>query len=196
MKMNLSNVSIDGISITNSKKNSGGAVCRIQLTATMTKGARKALGFSVTDDEWPPTPEKAGKLGVSFDVTSLILKAKQGNTLDEPDEVNCKISLADSFTWKFEDPKDESNTTVIYSFSARTADLEAAQLMVAYKFSASSGSSSGTLSYNKPGEGTAVDMSPEDTTEQLPFEGAEEEAAAGEPEVKRGRGRPRKEPVE
>lgn len=182
MKMSLSSVSIDGISITNSKKNSGGAVCRIQLTATMTKASRKALGFT-EEAEWPPAPERSGKLSAKFDATILSLEAKQGNTLGEPTEVECKISLADGFTWRYEDPKDESNTTILYSFSARTTDLESVSLITAYKFSSSSADSKGTLSYNKPGEGTAVDMSPDEN--QMPLEAVEEEG-------KRGRGRPRK----
>ena len=197
MKMNLSNVSIDSVAITNSKKNSGGAVCRIQLTASMTKAARKAMKIGVVDEEaslnevvWPPAGEKSGKLTATFDATSLILTANQGNTLGEPEEVNCAVSLADSFTWKFEDPKDESNTNIIYSFSARTADLEAVQLIVAYKFSASSADSKGVLHYNKPGTGTPVNMSGEDGDDaQGTLPGGEEEAE----EPKRGRGRPRKE---
>ncbi len=180
MKLDLSNVSIDAVRVTASKKNSGGAVCRIDLTATMTKKARKALGFATTDDagnerEWPPAPEKAGKLAVSFDATMLNLKSKQGNTLGDPEELECKVSLADGFSWKFKDRKDETNTTVLFSFSARTADLDSALLAVSYKFSSSSGDNTGTLTYNKPGTGTAVDMSPD------PNQGDLEESEAPAP---------------
>ena len=191
MKMKLSNVSITGIAVVNSKKNSGGAVCRIQMSVNLTKAARKALDIGLNDEEvWPPPAESAGKIRAIFDATRLVLKAKQGNTLNEPDELDIKITLADGWRWKMEDPKDEANTTVEYAFSARTADLEAAQLAVAYKFSASSANSTGELIYNKPGEGTQVDMSDEDAAPLLAgAEAAEEET---EEAPKRGRGRPRK----
>ena len=194
MKLDLSNVSIDAVRVTSSKKNSGGAVCKIDLTATMAKKARTALGFATTDEsgnerEWPPAPEKAGKLAVSFDATMLNLKAKQGNTLGEPEELECKVSLADGFSWKFEDPKEETNTTVLFSFSARTADLDSALLAVGYKFSSSSGDNTGTLTYNKPGRGTKVDMSGDDDNQEvLPLDSETEESE----DAPRRRGRPRK----
>jgi hypothetical protein len=195
MKMKLSNVSITGIAVVNSKKNSGGAVCRIQMSVNLTKSARKALGIG-DEQEWPPSPESAGKIRASFDATRLVLKAKQGNTLGEPEELDIAITLADGWRWKMEDPKDETNTTVEYTFSARTADEAAALLAVGYKFSASSADSTGELFYNKPGDGTQVDMSNEDEDSAQPLldgaEAAEEGDGEGIHTMKRGRGRPRK----
>ena len=103
-KMNLSNVSVDCVTIRASKKNSGGAICQIGLTATMTKTARKAMKIGVVSAEgaalasevrWPPDGEKSGKLTARFDTTMLRLEAKQANTLGDPTEVECEISLAD-----------------------------------------------------------------------------------------------------
>ena len=187
MKMNLSNVAIDGISIVDSKKNSGGPVCRINLTATMTKSARRHMKIDFVPEgstakrhvkpntgkdadppppeieNWPPTGEKAGKLKATFQATELKLTGKQGNTLGEPEEVNIKVSLADSFTWKLADPKDEENRTVRYSFTVRTTEIEAVLLMASYKFSSSSADNTGSLTYTKVAE--ATDETAEETAE-------------------------------
>jgi len=177
MKMNLSNVVIDDIKIVNSKKNSGGRVCQIKLTATMTKHARQRMKIdSVPDvakqrhvkpntgtpveapppepETWPPSGEKSGKLKAAFTATELKLTAKQGNTLGEPEEVTVKVSLADGFSWKLADPKDETNRTVRYSFTARSTDLTTILLVVGYSFSSSSADNTGSLTYTKVAEPT------------------------------------------
>jgi hypothetical protein len=159
MKMQLSNVSVEKVEVVNSKKNTGGAFAKIKLCATMTKDVRRRMGIGTTDQDWPSEGESAGKLTATFEATRIVLTAKQGNTLGDIEEADIAISLANGFTWSLEDPKDEANKTVLYTFWARSSDLDAAQLMVAYKFSVSSGSSTGTLVYNKLGDGTAVDMS-------------------------------------
>ena len=177
MKMSLSEVCIESMKLVDSKKNSGGPVCQIHLTATMTKRTRRHMNIDVLPagqkkerhikpntgeaakaepefEAWPPVAEKTGKLKCLFTCTELYLKGVQGNTLGEPEEVTVKVSLADGFSWKFKDPKVEENRTVRYSFTARSTDLATILLLTAYKFSSSSATSNGSLTYNKVEEST------------------------------------------
>ena len=160
MKLNMSSVTVDKIEVSSSKKNTGGAFAKMKLTGIMTTTVREALGVGNGQEQWPPEGETAGKLKGSFATTNIILTADQGDLLASMNEVNVPITLADSFKWKLEDPADETNRTVLYTFWARSADLAAAQLMTAYKFSVQANTSEAVMSYNTPNDGTRVDMDP------------------------------------
>lgn len=158
MKLTLHNVTVDKIEVSNSKKNAGGSFAKMKLSGTMTEGVREALGIGDVDAEWPPSGESAGKLVGSFNSTSVLLTMDQRDLLVQMSEADIPISLADSFKWKLEDPDDETNRTVVYSFWARSADLASVQLMVAYKFAVLGGSSTAVLNYNPPNDGTPVNL--------------------------------------
>lgn len=161
LKLNLSSVTVDKIEVSSSKKNTGGAFAKMKLTGIMTDDVRTALGIGNDRESWPPEGETAGKLKGSFATTTIILTADQGDMLAEMNEANIPISLADSFKWKLEDPADETNRTVLYTFWARSADLAAAQLITGYKFSVQANTSEAVISYNTPNDGSKVDMSPD-----------------------------------
>ena len=185
MKMSLNSVSINKIVSQNAKKNTGGAVCKIILTAAMTRATRKALGIGTDggDDSWPPAGEKSGKLAAKFDATLLSLKvdSKQQSLpgTESPEGVDINVSLVDGFSWCFEDPRDEDNVNVVFSFAARTTIVDSVIAITNFFYSKSGREAlKGHLSYNKPGEGTAVDMTPEDPRQRKIGEDDE----AGEPE--------------
>lgn len=165
MKLTFNSVRVDDVRQRNGKKNTGGCYSVMKLTCMMTKSVRNALGIGDLE-QWPPDHiQKSGKLKGSFDTVNLILTAEQEQlSLDvaKLNEADIQVSLVDSFRWAMEDPDDEENRTVLLTFSARTADVTAAQLMVAYKFSVSAGNSKVVMNYNKPGDGQAVNMIPTD----------------------------------
>lgn len=167
MNLKLSDCYLGPVSILASKKNTGGTIVKATLNARMTKAVRRAMRWA-TDatgelvEEWPPHGVPSGKLIGNLDCTTLIL------TPDQPalegtggvEEVQVKVSLANDFNWKLEDSDDETNKTVLFSCSVRSSDVEAAERLVQYKFSIKSGSATGSLTYNKPGDGTPVTMGP------------------------------------
>lgn len=163
--LTFNSVRVDDVRARNGKKNTGGSYAVMKLTCNMTKGVRDALGIGDLE-QWPPDHiQKSGKLKGSFDCTNIILTAEQEQlSLDvaKMNEADINVSLVDSFRWAMEDPDDEENRTVLLTFSARTADVAAAQMMVAYKFSVSAGNSKVMMNYNTPGDGSKVDM---DTTD-------------------------------
>lgn len=182
MKLKLANVSVGKVEAQGSKANTGGAFAKMHITVSANKTIRRALGIgdAEADESWPPNGEKSGKLRGTLDATTLIITAKQGNLVQKLDEVDLNISLVNDFSWQLEDPKDEESKNALISFWARTSDLESAMKMVEYKFSIGSGSSTGSLTYNKPGTGTPVDMST--------VEGDDAQGTLGEGEEGEGQG--------
>ena len=157
MKLKFTSVTVEEVKTSQSKKNTGGAYSKMKITATLTAAVRKAMGIGGDVEQWPPDGEKSGKLKGTFDTSNIILTRKQGSLVETLGEADIAVSLADSFSWKFRDPKSDTDTTTLITFWVRTDDLTAAQLMNEYFYSIQGGESTGMLNYNK-GDGSRVDM--------------------------------------
>lgn len=176
MTLKLTDCYLGAVVVQASKKNTGGTIVKARITARMTKGIRRIMGWA-TDatgavlDEWPPNGLPSGKLIGNLDCLNMILTPDQESLPGTGgiEEINVPVSLATDFVWYLEDDTDDSNNTVLFDFWVRSADVDAAAKLVEYKFAIKSGSAKGILKYNKPGEGSKVDMSPgeDDAQEEL-----------------------------
>lgn len=168
-KFQLPDATFIGISIRDGKENAGGTYAVVKLTCRITAAMRKSMDWGSDDAQWPPNGETGGNLAGELNATGLSLASKQKN-LDGniPDEVDAEINRVDDFKWK---QVEEGKSKVCFlSMSARTNDPDSVAKLAAFKFAIQSGNVKGSISYNKPGEGTLVDMTPhaEDGQASLP----------------------------